>query len=265
MSVRYLAGYSLVLLTRLLRRVLLVMLRVASLPERFALIVWTPREIDRYSSAEWNTWDAVREYSRLGGWRDGTEKALVEKYLTSEGAVLDLACGAGREALLLARCGLRVTACDWSPRMIDAAQRRAQEANLTIRFEVADLYDLHYPGNTFDYLLLPNLAYSHLFPRRRRVHFLTQAYSFLKPGGLFIISFVGSPDSTDGLEGFPQSLLARLGRYAPFNKEYEPGDQTVNTFIHLFPSEALKHEFEEARFIIKEWLWDQGYAVLAKA
>src|SRR3989442_4178999 len=73
--------------------------------------------------------------------------------------------------------------------MIAATQRRAREANLPIRFEVADLYDLRYPENEFDYLLLTNIAYSYVFPRRRRVRFLRQAYSGLKTGGGFIVSF----------------------------------------------------------------------------
>jgi len=54
MSLRYFVGYSFVLLSRLLRRVLGLMWRVVSLPEQFALIVWTPREIDRYSRTDWN-------------------------------------------------------------------------------------------------------------------------------------------------------------------------------------------------------------------
>src|SRR5438105_3201267 len=189
MSLRYIAGYSLLLLTRLLSKVLEQMLRVVSLPERFVLIIWTPREIDRYSRADWNSREQVRNYVTLDDWLSGTEQVLIERYFSNNGELLNLACGAGREALLLARRGLRVTACDWSPRMIAEAQRRVQEANLPVRFAVADLYDLPYPENAFDHLLLTNIAYSYVFPRWRRVRFLRQAYSALKPGGVLIIGF----------------------------------------------------------------------------
>src|SRR5881397_527822 len=118
----------------------------------------------------------------MDDWLGVTEEPLVETYFTNDGELLNVACGAGREALLLARRGLRVTACDWSTGMIAEARRRAQEANLPVRFAVADLMDdLPYPEKTFDYLLLTNIAYSYIFPSHRRIRFLRQAHSVLKP------------------------------------------------------------------------------------
>src|SRR2546427_1399346 len=189
MPLRYFAGYSFVLLARLLRKLLGLMWSVVSLSEQFALIIWTPREIDRQSRTDWNSRPMVRDQANSDDWLGTWELTLVERYFTNKGALLDLACGAGREALLLARQGLTVTACDWSPRMIAEAQRRAREANLPIRFEVADLYDLRYPENGFDYLLLTNIAYSYVFPRWRRGRFFRQAYLLFKPRGVVIVSF----------------------------------------------------------------------------
>src|SRR5437867_2214230 len=259
MSLRYFAGYSFVLLARLLRKVLESMWRVVSLPEQFALIVWTPREIDRHSRTDWNSWPMVRDQANSDDWLGPWELILVERYFTNKGELLDLACGAGREALLLARRGLTVTACDWSPRMIAEAQRRAREANLPIRFEVADLYDLQYPENAFDYLLLTNNAYSYVFPRRRRIRFLKQAYSTLRPGGVFFISFAHA-DGGPSLEGPLQQPLMKLRRFALLNGDCEPGDGfSSGTFVHCFQPEELKQEFVEAQFIITEGLWDRGY------
>lgn len=263
-SLRYYAGYSLVLASRLFRSILAKLYRVASLPEQFSVMVWTPQEIDRYARADWNSWPAVRNYSRMDDWLVLTEKTLVETYFTKDGELLNVACGAGREALLLARRRMRVTACDWSPRMIAEARRRAQEANLPVRFAVADMLDLPYPEHAFDYLLLTNIAYSYLFPRYRRLRFLRQAYSMLKPGGVFIIAFAQAANDPDTAERFLQWLFVRLRQYAPFNKDYEPGDRVQGSFVHFFQPEKLKQEFEEAKFLIKDWLWDPGYAVLAK-
>ena len=263
MSLRYFVGYSFILLSRLLRKVLESTWRVVSLPEQCALLIWTPREIDRHSRTDWNSWPTVRDHVNSDDWLDTWELTLVERYFANKGELLDLACGAGREALLLARRGLAVTACDWSPRMIAEAQRRAREANLPIRFEVADLYDLRYPENEFDYLLLTNIAYSYVFPRWRRVRFLRQAYSVLKPGGVFIVSFACAPDGLQG-EGRLQRLFMKLRRIALFNQDYEPGDSVRDPFIHLFQPEEVRREFEEVSFIITDWLWRQSYAVLTK-
>src|SRR3989442_857094 len=265
MSLRYFAGYSLHFLAGLLEKGPAKIWRVASLPRQFALIIWTPSEIARYSRADWNGWPTVQGYARTDHWLDWMEQALVERYFPKNGELMNLACGAGREALLLARRGLRVTACDWSPRMTAEARRRVQDTNLYVRFAVADLMDdLPYSENTFDYLLLTNIAYSYLFPRRRRVRFLRQSHSVLKAGGVFIISFAPANGDPRIPAGPSEWLFMRLRRLAPFNREYEPGDRIAGTFTHFFRSEELAHEFQEARFLIKEWLWEKGYAVLVK-
>src|SRR5438309_11477421 len=95
----------------------------------------------------------VRDPADSDDWLGTWELTLVERYFTNKGELLNLACGAGREALLLARRGLRVTACDWSLRMIAEAQRRAREANLPIRFEVSDRSEPRYAANAIDKLL----------------------------------------------------------------------------------------------------------------
>src|SRR5438093_12431703 len=233
MSLRYFVGYSFILLSRLLRKVLESTWRVVSLPEQCALLIWTPREIDRHSRTDWNSWPTVRDHVNSDDWLDTWELTLVERYFANKGELLDLACGAGREALLLARRGLAVTACDWSPRMIAEAQRRAREANLPIRFEVADLYDLRYPENEFDYLLLTNIAYSYVFPRRRRVRFLRQAYSVLKPGGVFIVSFAPGTKDSPARPRFFLSVLGVLIRSAAFIKDYASVDAFLDTLFHF--------------------------------
>jgi SAM-dependent methyltransferase len=263
MSLRYIAGYSLVFLAPLTRKVFELMGRVVSLPGQFALIIWTPKEIDRYSRADWNSRPVVRTYANLDDWIGTVEQLLVERYFTNKGELLNVACGAGREALLLARRGLRVTACDWSPRMIAEAHRRAREANLPVRFAVADLYDLPYPEHAFDYLLLTGIAYSHLFPRHRRIRFLRQAHAVLKPGGIFIISFAPAKGDSRVPAGPLEWLFMRLRRWPLFNRDYEPGDRFAGTiFTHHFRSQELAQEFQEARFLVKEWLWEDCYAVV---
>src|SRR2546425_7679059 len=266
MSLRYFAGYSLHFLAGLLEKGPAKIWRVASLPRQFALIIWTPSEIARYSRADWNGWPTVQGYARTDHWLDAMEQALVERYFPKNGELLNLACGAGREALLLAQRGLRVTACDWSPRMVAEARRRAQEADLPVRFAVADLmHDLPYPEKAFDYLFLTNIAYSYIFPRWRRVRFLRQAHSLLKPDGVFIISFATASGESRIPAGLLEWLFMRLRRWASFNREYEPGDRFAGDgFVHIFRFEELAQEFQEARFLVKEWLWEPRHTLLTQ-
>lgn len=55
------------------------------------------------------------------------------------GKVLDLACGAGRQAIFLAGKGWQVTAVDNSLVGIGIARKRAEKRNLAIDFRAADL------------------------------------------------------------------------------------------------------------------------------
>jgi SAM-dependent methyltransferase len=245
MSLRYFVGYSFVFLARLLRKVFMRVSRVVALPEHVALILWTSKEIAQYARDDWNSWVSVQDYARMDRWLSVTEQVLVERHFSNNGEALNLACGAGREALLLASRGLRVTACDWSPRMIAEARRRAREANLRVRLAVADLMDdLPYRERAFDYLLMTNIAYSYIFPSRRRVRFLGQAHSVLRPGGVFIVSFAPARGNPGILAGPSEWLFMRL-RGRAFNREYEPGDRLVaGTFVHFFRSQELAEEFQ---------------------
>jgi SAM-dependent methyltransferase len=56
-------------------------------------------------------------------------RSLIERYHPNAGSVLDLGCGTGRHALLLAESGYRMTGIDRSPDMLNAA--KAQLASAT--------------------------------------------------------------------------------------------------------------------------------------
>jgi SAM-dependent methyltransferase len=63
---------------------------------------------------------------------------------------LDLGCGAGDVTFLAHHKGAVVVGSDLSPRLVEAAQRRAAEEGLDLTLEVADCQDLHYADASFD-------------------------------------------------------------------------------------------------------------------
>jgi 2-polyprenyl-3-methyl-5-hydroxy-6-metoxy-1,4-benzoquinol methylase len=65
--------------------------------------------------------------------------------------VLDAGCGEGRFARMMAERGAKVTAFDFSPRMVEIAGRRETERPLVVEYLVADMTDLsQFAGGTFD-------------------------------------------------------------------------------------------------------------------
>jgi SAM-dependent methyltransferase len=85
--------------------------------------------------------------------------------LPEHGRVLDVAGGAGRHAVWLARRGLDVTMIDISRVAIDRAERKAQEVGVAkrIRFLEADLDTAELPAPLFDVVLI-----AHFLHRTRR-------------------------------------------------------------------------------------------------
>lgn len=119
--------------------------------------------------------------------------------LPKQGDALDLACGRGANALMLAGLGFNVTAWDLSPVAIDRLQQSAEEKQLTINAEVRDLLHAPFPGNAFDVILV-----SH-FLERTLASSIVQA---LRHGGLlFYQTFTQTAVSDEGPSN-PQFRLA---------------------------------------------------------
>jgi cyclopropane fatty-acyl-phospholipid synthase-like methyltransferase len=95
--------------------------------------------------------------------------------LPGAGRALDLACGWGANALLLARQGLEVVAWDIAEVPIAALQETVQGLGLNIRAEVRDIESRPPMAETFDVIVVS------YFLNREIIPALIQA---LRPGGL---------------------------------------------------------------------------------
>lgn len=110
--------------------------------------------------------------------------------LPSRGRALEVACGLGANALLLARRGLAVTAWDISPVAIGRLQRKADSEGLPLRAEVRDVQAEPWPQETWDVIVVSRFLDRSLCPEMRKV---------LKPGGLlFYQTFVRNPVTSFG-------------------------------------------------------------------
>jgi SAM-dependent methyltransferase len=98
-------------------------------------------------------------------------------------AVLDLGCGHGMAAVVLARLGARVTAVDLSGGYLAEAQRRARANGALVAFAQADGERLPFADEAFD-RVWGNAVLHHLdLPRAAR-----EVWRVLRPGGLAVFS-----------------------------------------------------------------------------
>ena len=130
----------------------------------------------------------------------------------ARGKVLDVGCGAGCHSLYLRRRGLRVTASDSSPRIVELAQiRGVKDAR------VADACGkMPFRDGAFDAVVLfgNNLGICGTLPRCRRM--LRELYRIPSPRGR-ILATTRQPSTTNSQHrGYPSRNLARgraLDRY----------------------------------------------------
>lgn len=128
------------------------------------------------------------------------KERIAADYLRAAGEtplrVLEIGCGTGSLALLMAQQGAQVTAVDASPHMLAEAQRKVEAAGLTEnitfhRLDVAELTD-HFAAGSFD-RIVSTLAFSEFSPDVRD-YALREAAQLLTPEGQLLIADEVIPD-----------------------------------------------------------------------
>jgi SAM-dependent methyltransferase len=127
---------------------------------------------------------------------DAAPSAWVERWahhIRPGGAVLDLACGMGRHARLLARMGFEVDAVDRDPSLF-------AEVPEGVRLAAADLEAGPWPyeGRAFDGIVVTNYLHRPLLPR---------LVASLEPGGLLVYETFAAGNERFGKPSNPDFLL----------------------------------------------------------
>lgn len=149
--------------------------------------------------------------------------------------VLDVACGRGSSALLLAReYGVTVEGVDLAAASVAAASAAAADAGLSgsLRFQVADAERLPFPPGSFDAVLCECALCT--FPDKP-----TAAAEFarvLRPGGR-----LGLSDVTVGPGGLPEELADLVGWVSCLADA-----QSVDGYHHLLAGAGLDVQRSEA-------------------
>ena len=117
------------------------------------------------------------------------------------GSALDLACGAGRNAVWLARRGWRVTAVDFSEAALRMARALASDEGVAVEWIEADAVAWAPPARAFD---LVCVLYLQLPPVERRSA-LAHAAAAVRPGGTLLVVGHDLLNLTEGWAGPTQA------------------------------------------------------------
>ena len=177
-------------------------------------------------------------------------------------SAVDLACGTGSVALLLAKEGLRVVGVDLSEEMLTVAAQRAQEADVFVQYTCQPLQEMRLPRGVdlavcaldgLDYILTPADCAEAI----RRV------YKALNPGGIFIFD-VNTPEKLRAMDG--QVFLDEDDDvYCVWRGEFDEDTNICSYGMDLFQrrGEMWERSFEEHREYA--YTWEQLTAYLKEA
>ncbi|MBN1872662.1 MAG: class I SAM-dependent methyltransferase [Anaerolineae bacterium] len=111
--------------------------------------------------------------------------SLLAQYTSREGNILDIGCGNGQYAALLAARGYAVTAIDSAPEMITIARRNDPVSE----YYVLDMQAIDTLPQTYTGIVCLGNVYAYL-PPEERSPFLNKVYRQLEPDGIWIVQLV---------------------------------------------------------------------------
>jgi cyclopropane fatty-acyl-phospholipid synthase-like methyltransferase len=157
----------------------------------------------RARSGNVGEWDAVYRHGGLPPWEiEAAQPAFVN--LADAGAfhspILDIGCGTGENALMLAARGHDVVGVDLAPSAIERARTKARERGLTARFEVGNALELDRIGFNQPFAAAIDSGCFHVFATDAEVaRYVSGAHSVLAPGAtLHLMCFSDAEPGTWG-------------------------------------------------------------------
>lgn len=160
--------------------------------------------------------------------------AITRKYLKADADVLELACGTGSTALKLSPHVRRFRASDFSPKMIEIARAKAEDAEVTnVEFVCSSIREECASATLHDAVLAHSVF--HLLSDWRSA--IEAAHRKLNPCGVLISSTLCLRDSHPWLRWFTP-LGAALGLMPP---------------LIFFTRDELKQQLRDAGFEIEQW------------
>lgn len=136
------------------------------------------------------------------------------KESSTRGRALDLGCGTGTNAIYLAQNGFITTGIDFSSKAIEMAHAKAQQKNVSVDFQVADVTGLDFLSDPFDLIL--DVGCLHGLNKSSREDYARHAARLSRPAStLMIWAFDGK---TMGVGALPGELPGLFEQYFTFER-----------------------------------------------
>jgi ubiquinone/menaquinone biosynthesis C-methylase UbiE len=213
--------------------------------------------------AMWSTGDYPEVARRI----ESVAEVLAERVAAGPGVeLLDVATGSGNVALAAARAGASVTGLDLTPKLLEAARRRAEEADLEVQFVEGDAEELPFERDSFDRV---TSCFGVMFaPRHEQA--AGELARVARPGGMIAVTAW----TADGLVGRTFKILSSFMPPPPPELKPPVAWGTEDHVRSLFDASGAELSFEQRTVTFEHtspesWLeYDErilGPAIMAKA
>jgi cyclopropane fatty-acyl-phospholipid synthase-like methyltransferase len=208
--------------------------------------------------SEWfKDWFNTQEYLNVYQHRNESDaeehiKLILENVKIPAGAkILDMACGAGRHAIILARKDYDVTAIDLSENLISIAEKSAQNKNLKINFVQSDIRKFE-TDEKFNLVINLFTSFGYFESDEENFAILQKAYDLLVEDGYFVLDFFNSHFLQQNLVEFSEENLggAEIHQYRKIK------DNRVTKKIVITKNGILSTYEESVRMFTKDELVD---------
>lgn len=180
--------------------------------------------------------------------------------LEPDSNILDMACGAGRHSILLAKKGFNVTGIDLSENLLSEAMNIASKEKLDIKFVKSDIRKFN-TENKFNLILNLFTSFGYFEKDEDNFLVLTKAFELLKTSGFFILDFFNKDyllknliPLTEEIQKDKRIIQKRFVRQGRIEKEiqiiYNGSKKEYSESVKLYSNEQLKNKLLENGFEI---------------
>lgn len=153
-------------------------------------------------------WDAGKPHAELS--------RVLDEYQLRPQTVLEVGCGTGADAILMARRHFDVTAVDCSPIAVERARLRAEQHDALLHFVLADAFEFVPKTGQFD--LVYDAGLYHSVREAQLEQYLDMLWRVTRPGSYFLCLAGATSDAEDDgpPQGGEEQIRNELGRLFEF-------------------------------------------------
>lgn len=233
------------------------MIRLGQLIQSLALMVMRPADLLEFGKQFYSQPENIFNRGRFDNTNPGLhsfEEKVLEQIPLSNGQLLLLGVGGGREAIPLAQKGFQITGVDFIPQMIEKASENMQQHGFSFNGLVQDISELDVPPDTYDIIWLSAALYSGIPTMFLRIQMLKRIARAMRNDGYCICNFHWQRKQMNSKKRLFLKVVAIVsGGFT----NYENGDMLWlnQEFLHAFyDKEKLYQEFHAAGFEIFSFL-----------